>query len=128
MLVPVPVPEPELEPDPPLEFAEPELLPPFELEAPLLLAPLLLPPLFELVLTPEETSELVGWYELLLAISPMPLLPESELSGENPVKSLKTALSPSLIPYAVTPAAIHKTITTEISMLVLSTFPPLIFN
>ena len=71
------VPDPELVP-------LPELLP--------LLLPLLLDP--EL---PEEVSDPLPSFASVLIMSSIPLL-SLELSGENPVKSLKTALSPSLIP------------------------------
>ena len=84
--------------DPPFE-EEPEL-PPLPVPVPpLLLPPLLpLPPLLGVVLAPVELPESVPWFELLPNKSPKPLLPESEPDGVNPVKSLKTALFPSLIP------------------------------
>ena len=90
-LPPDPDPEPEPEPDP---DPEPELLPPLEFVPPLLPLEPELPPL--------ETSEPVPSPELSPNKLPIPLSSELELSGENPVKSLNTALSPSVIPYAVT--------------------------
>ena len=112
-LPPDPEPEPDPEPDP---DPEPELLPPLEFVPPLLPLEPELPPL--------ETSEPVPSPELSPNKSPIPLSPELVLSGENPVKSLNTALSPSLIPYAVTPAAIHKTIITDMIMFELSIISP----
>ena len=117
---PDPLPEPpELEPDP---LPEPPELEPDPLPEPPELEPDPLPE------PPELAGADISEPEPLLALPfeafPIPSLPELELSGENPLRSVKTALSPSLIPYAVTPAAIHRTIITDMIIFELSTFSP----
>ena len=106
VLDPPPDPLPEPEPDP-LPEPEPDPLPPELVPPPA--------PLFP-ELDPEEPSEPAPPLASVPNISFKPLLSELELSGENPVKSLKTALSPSLIPYAVTPAAIPPPLLEDINL------------
>ena len=80
----------------------------------------LLVPLLEPVLSPVPEPFPSRPVELF----PIPVFPWS--SGVKPERSLNTLLLSFVNPYAVTPAAIHNTITTEIIMLELSIFPPLL--
>ena len=133
-------PLPELVPDPEFPLLEvlcPPLFDPLELvplELPPLLDPLeLVPELPPLELDPELATlepelELGSAFEELPALfesvawvvlfpNPLPVLARESAEGVNPARS-ENALSGFVNPYAVTPAAIHKTTITDIIIII----------